>query len=95
MTARREVVYNKVYEIEKAEREADYAKQGNPFLHHPGRVASPDFSLWVDEKDPGLLHLLRHFNGYNKHWTIRTDTGNKLEDWMSTAKETWLGQYGC
>ena len=64
MTARREAVYNKVYEREKAEREADYAKQENQFLHHPGRVTSPNFSLWVDEKDLGLLHLLRHFNGY-------------------------------
>ncbi len=82
MTARREAIYNKVYQIEKAEREADYAKQGNQFVHNPGRAASPNFSLWVDEKDPGLLRLLRHFNGYNKHWTIRTDTGNKLEDWM-------------
>lgn len=54
-----------------------------------------NFSLWVDEADPGILHLLRHFNGYNKHWTIRTDLGNTLEDWMATAKETILGRYGC
>lgn len=55
----------------------------------------PNFSLWVDEHDPGLLHLLRHFNGYNKHWCIRTDVGKTLEDWVATAKETPLGRYGC
>ena len=59
------------------------------------RNGLPEFLAVGDEKDPGLLHLLRHFIGCNKHWTIRTDTGDTLEDWMATAKETPLGRYGC
>ena len=51
----------------------------------------PNFSLWVDDKDLNLLHLLRHFNGYNKHWIIRTDVGN----WEDSIQETKLNQYGC
>lgn len=51
----------------------------------------PNFSLWVDDNDIHLLHLLRHFNGYNKHWSIRTDT----ENWKDTITETKLGKYGC
>ncbi len=51
----------------------------------------PNFSLWVDDADKGLLHLLRHFPGYNKHWTIRTD----VENWQETIKETKLGRYAC
>jgi len=51
----------------------------------------PNFSLWVDEKDIHLLHLLRHFNGYNKHWSIRTDT----ENWKDSIQETKLGKYAC
>lgn len=60
----------------------------------------PNFSLWVDEFDPGALHLLRHFPGtfqtaHNTHWLIRVDTGKTLEDWLATATETHLGKYGC
>jgi len=88
MIARREAVYDKVYDIEKDELLCDRAMNGHS-------VDYPNFSLWVDEFDPGLLHLLRHFIGYNKHWSIRTDVGDKLEDWMATAKETHLGKYGC
>lgn len=95
MIARREAVYDKVYDIEKDELLCDRAMNGHKFAHSPGGVDYPNFSLWVDEFDPGLLHLLRHFNGYNKHWTIRTDVGDKLEDWMATAKETRLGRCGC
>jgi len=51
----------------------------------------PNFSLWVDTEDIHLLHLLRHFNGYNKHWSIRTDTDN----WKDTITETKLGSYAC
>lgn len=51
----------------------------------------PNFSLWVDENDKNILHLLRHFNGYNKHWTIRTDA----ENWLDTVTETKLGKYAC
>lgn len=73
MTARRITVYDRVNEIEKAEKRY------------------PNFALWVDAKDSGLLHLIRHFSGYNRHWTIRTD----VDDWMTTAVETRLGRYGC
>ncbi len=51
----------------------------------------PNFSLWVDDADKGLLHLLRHFPGYNKHWTIRTD----VENWQETIKEAKLGRCAC
>ncbi len=51
----------------------------------------PNFSLWVDENDKNLLHLLRHFNGYNKHWSIRTDSNN----WKDSIQETKLGKYAC
>lgn len=51
----------------------------------------PNFSLWVDADDKHLLHLLRHFNGYNKHWSIRTDTDN----WKDTVEETTLGKCAC
>ena len=47
----------------------------------------PNFSLWAD--DAGKLHLLRHFNGYNKHWEIII-----TEDGF-TPEETVLGQCGC
>ena len=95
MTARREAVYDKIYDMEKDELMCDRALGGKKFAHSPGGTDYPNFSLWVDRKDPGLLHLLRHFIGGNKHWTIRTDTGDTLEDWMATAKETPLGRYGC
>lgn len=51
----------------------------------------PNFSLWVDERDKNLLHLLRHFNGYNKHWSMRTDS----ENWKDSIQETKLGKYAC
>jgi hypothetical protein len=51
----------------------------------------PNFSLWVDDNDIHLLHLLRHYNGYNKHWSIRTDA----ENWKDTITETILGKYAC
>jgi len=95
MVARREAVYDKVYDIEKDDLLCDRAMNGHKFSHSPGSVDYPNFSLWVDGFDPGLLHLLRRFIGYNKHWSIRTDVGTKLEDWMATAKETHLGKYGC
>lgn len=50
----------------------------------------PNFSLWVDENNPELLHLLRHFSGYNRHWTI-----TNCENWKDTITETKLGKYGC
>ena len=50
----------------------------------------PNFSLWVDETDPDMLHLLRHYNGYNKHWTIRN-----TDNWQTTIEETTLGRCAC
>jgi hypothetical protein len=55
----------------------------------------PSFSMWVDEFDPGLLHLLRHFIGYNRHWTIRVDGSAELDEILTTAQEATLGKYGC
>lgn len=95
MLTRREAVYDKVYGIESDQLLADKAMNGDKFVHSPSGVDRPNFSLWVDENDPGLLHLLRHFNGYNKHWEIRTDEGDTLEEWMATAKVTRLGRSGC
>lgn len=95
MTARREAVHKFVYDLELAELKEDRANGEKKFVHSLSESDFPDFSLWVDEEDSGLLHLLRHFNGYNKHWCIRTDVGETLEDWMATAEETLLGQYGC
>lgn len=77
MLARRQAVYDRIYEIEKKEKKY------------------PSFSMWVDAKDPGLLHLLRHFNNCNKHWSMRTDVGETVEDWLGTSKETLLGRYEC
>ncbi|BAO04958.1 uncharacterized protein CBO05P1_239 [Clostridium botulinum B str. Osaka05] len=51
----------------------------------------PNFSLWVDDNDVNLLHLLRSFDGYNKHWSIRTD----IKNWKDNIQETILGKYGC
>ncbi len=59
-----------------------------------------DFSLWVDEFDLGVLHLLRHFPGtfktaHNKHWIIRTDNGSSLNECLATMQESHLGKDGC
>lgn len=48
----------------------------------------PNFSLWNDEADKTKLHLLRHFNGYNKHWTIDVSR----DDWQNTVRETGPGR---
>lgn len=96
MIARRETVYKTIYEIEAQELEDDYRNRGGLFVHSPwGVKRTPNFSLWVDEFDAGMLHLLRHFNGYNKHWTIRTDVGDTLDDVMSSMTECVLGRAGC
>lgn len=50
----------------------------------------PNFSLWVDQLNPKMLHLLRHFNGYNKHWSIQN-----VDNWKETIEETTLGKYAC
>ncbi|MDF2950566.1 MAG: hypothetical protein K0S18_149 [Anaerocolumna sp.] len=81
-----EFIYNK--ELNEARREIE-----NHFynLEKSEGKQYPNFSLWVDDKDKHLLHLLRHFNGYNKHWSIRTDS----ENWIDTVEETTLGKYAC
>lgn len=53
----------------------------------------PNFSMWVDKDDNTKLHLLRHFNGYNKHYLI--DVSEDCADWGSVAREVKLGKYGC
>ena len=50
----------------------------------------PNCSVWVDQQDREVLHLLRHFNGYNKHWTIRN-----VPNWQETIEEAILGKYAC
>lgn len=95
MTARREAVHKWVFDLELRELNEDLKTRAGKFVHSPSGTTYPNFSLWVDEFDPGLLHLLRHFVGYNKHWTIRTDTGEDIEAWIGTMTETPLGRYGC
>ena len=95
MTARREAVHIFIYDQELRELEEDRRTGAKKFVHSPCGRDFPNFSLWVDEKDPGMLHLLRHFNAHNRHWTIRTDVGESLDDWMATATETRLGSCGC
>lgn len=82
---RREMVHDDVYRVEVEERKADRETHGNRIVH--GGSDFPNFSLWVDEQDKDMLHILRHFNGYNKHWTIRTDAGCELAEIMATMEE--------
>lgn len=42
-----------------------------------------------------MLHLLRHFNGYNKHYIINVESGESVEDWVASMTEAPLGRYGC
>ena len=73
----------------------DRVAGGNKFCHTPFDHDYPNFSLWVDEKDPAVLHLLRRFIGNNKHWTIRVGHETTLDDSISSMRETILGEYGC
>lgn len=53
----------------------------------------PNHSTWVDEDNPDILHLLRHFNGYNRHWIIDVTA----ENWIGTVTRTPLyspGKWG-
>lgn len=93
--ARREAIDKEIYRIESEEMAEDRRINGGRFSHSPSNTDHPVFSLWVDENDSGLLHLVRYFIGGNKHWEIRTDVGKELSDWMATMKETPLGRYGC
>lgn len=95
MTSRREAVHKWIYDTELRELEEDRKTGARKFVHSPCGKDFPNFSLWVDEADPGKLHLLRHFSGHNRHWTIRTDTGESIEEWLGTMTENTLGRYGC
>ena len=50
----------------------------------------PNLSTWADEDRPEILHLLRHFNGYNRHWIIDVTA----EDWQSTMTQEPLNSPG-
>ena len=92
ITARREAVRRWVYDLESEELAEDRRTGAEKFVHSPSGYDYPNFLLWVDEKDSGLLHLMRHFNGHNRFWTIRTDIGDGLEDWMATMQEIRYGR---
>lgn len=84
---KRELVDKAIYNIEKKElEEADRSGW---------RRCYPNYSLWTDDVDPDVLHLLRHFVGQNKHYLIRIDSGNTVEDWLDSMTEKMLGRYGC
>lgn len=53
----------------------------------------PNFSLWVDEDNPNILHCLRHFSGYNKHYEFNCAVAPS--DVTATMTETHLGKLGC
>lgn len=92
LVAKRKAVYDRIYDIEKSELLADRAEHGNKFVHSPGDTDCPNFSLWVDEFEPRILHLLRHFNGCNRSWIICLGEGDNLvEAWQEIS----LGRYGC
>lgn len=78
-----------IYSVERTKRAEEIHKYFYE-LEQAEKKQYPNFSLWVDEKKPELLHLLRHYNGYNKHWTI-----NNTENWKDTITETTLGRYAC
>jgi len=90
LTKRAEEINRYFYDMEKKERQADRTAGTRKFVHSPSGACYPNFSLWVDENDPALLHLLRHYNGYNRHWTIKN-----AEDWQDTITEKKLGKYAC
>lgn len=95
MLMKREAVYSFVYNLELAERKKDRSTGEGRFVHPSAGADYPDFSLWVDEEDHNVLHLLRQFNGYQKHWTLRTDMGDTLSDWISTMEESSLIRSRC
>lgn len=48
----------------------------------------PNFSLWIDEVDTSLLHLLRHFNGFNREWLISI-----CQNWQDTMREIEIKKF--
>lgn len=87
-------IHDLVYAMEKKELIEDRKERNHKFVHSPTGVY-PNFSLWVDENDPEKLHLLRHFNGYNRHWEIKVDKNMTAEQCLATMEEKPLGRYGC
>lgn len=49
-------------------------------------IAFPNMDIWVDDVDTALLHVMRRFKDYNRHWIIDAST----EDWQSTVTQTPL-----
>lgn len=92
---RRKAVHDVVYRIEKAEREEDLRSKGGKFVHSPLGHTYPNFSLWVDRTRTDQLHLMRHYNGHNRHWLITIGDDGTAEDWVNCAAECQLGKYGC
>lgn len=88
LTEKRLAIYSGIYEWEKAEREEDRRTNGKRFVHGPGSKVFPNFSLWVDEGNKNMLHLLRHYNGINKHWVIDATR----DDWRESMIETGPGR---
>lgn len=95
LTAKRIAIHDAVYAMEKRERKEDRANRTNRFVHSPSGNDYPNLSLWVDQDDTNILHLLRHFNGYNKHWLIRTDVSGSVQECVERMVESRLGLYGC
>jgi len=92
---KRNAVHDVVYQIEKAEREEDLRSKGGKFVHFPMGRTYPNFSLWVDQEHTDQLHLLRYYNGHNRHWLITIGDDGTAEDWVNSAVECQLGKYGC
>jgi len=84
------LVENFIYNKELTAKREEVKEYFNKLEKSEGKKY-PNFSIWVDEKDLNILHLLRYFNGCNKHWEINTDLNNCIDE----IKETKLGQYGC
>ena len=95
---KREAIRDIIYQTEYKELVEDRALPASQrrFGHTPRMGEEyPNFSLWVDGYDPNMLHLLRHFIGYNKHWEIRTDAAETPEACVAAMQEKPLGKYGC
>ncbi len=95
LTKLREEIHNEIYSFEKQELEKDRKERTHKYVHSPSGNEYPNFSLWVDETNPKILHLLRHFNGYNKHWSIKTYKRMTAAECIERMTETTLGKYGC
>lgn len=91
----RKAVYDYIYRLELKEMEENRVGRKDRFVHTSRYEDYPIFSLWVDEENPHTLHLLRHFNGFNKHWNIKINMETTVEDWLANMVETKLERYNC